>query len=145
VRMSEDKVRTKDLCWSVGTIYDPSELPGVSTAGLGFGGVLHRSGWRRPAPTRGGWCGDMDPTSPRGRSWRFIVWTWEEEVANMSVRAISQAPQHRHPGGCWTESEGRTMEDGGVCGGGSESKERSSKGTTMIEKGVSQTWSVGYQ
>jgi hypothetical protein len=31
--MSEDKVHTKDLCWSVGTIYDPSELPGVSTAG----------------------------------------------------------------------------------------------------------------
>jgi hypothetical protein len=24
-------VRTKDPCWSVGTIYDPSELPGVST------------------------------------------------------------------------------------------------------------------
>jgi hypothetical protein len=28
--MSEDKVRTKDSCWSVGTIYDPSELPEVS-------------------------------------------------------------------------------------------------------------------
>jgi hypothetical protein len=38
--MSEDKVRTKDPCWSVGTIYDPSELAGVSTAGPGFGGVL---------------------------------------------------------------------------------------------------------
>jgi hypothetical protein len=25
-------VRTKDLCWSVETIYDPRELPGVSTA-----------------------------------------------------------------------------------------------------------------
>jgi hypothetical protein len=37
VRMSEDKVRTKDLCWSVGTIYDPRELPGVSTAGPGIG------------------------------------------------------------------------------------------------------------
>jgi hypothetical protein len=33
-------VRTKDLCWSVGTIYDPRELPGVSTAGLGLDGVL---------------------------------------------------------------------------------------------------------
>jgi hypothetical protein len=31
--MSEDKLRTKDSCWSVGTIYDPIELPGVSTAG----------------------------------------------------------------------------------------------------------------
>jgi hypothetical protein len=37
VRMSEDKVRTKDPCWSVGTIYDPNELPGVSTAGPGIG------------------------------------------------------------------------------------------------------------
>jgi hypothetical protein len=37
VCMSEDKVRTKDTCWSVGTIYDRRELPGVSTAGPGFG------------------------------------------------------------------------------------------------------------
>ena len=37
VRMSEVKVRTKDSCWSVGTIYDPRELPGVSTAGPGIG------------------------------------------------------------------------------------------------------------
>jgi hypothetical protein len=37
--MSEDKVRTKDLCWSVGTIYDPRELSGVSTASprIGWG------------------------------------------------------------------------------------------------------------
>jgi hypothetical protein len=26
-------VHTKDSCWSVGTIYDPRELPGVSTVG----------------------------------------------------------------------------------------------------------------
>jgi hypothetical protein len=32
VHMSEDKVCTKDPCWSMGTIYDPRELPGVSTA-----------------------------------------------------------------------------------------------------------------
>jgi hypothetical protein len=37
VRMSEDKVHTKDSCWSVGTIYDPSELPGISTVGPGTG------------------------------------------------------------------------------------------------------------
>jgi hypothetical protein len=37
VRMSEDKVRTKDSCWSVRTIYDPRELPGVSTASPGIG------------------------------------------------------------------------------------------------------------
>jgi hypothetical protein len=35
--MSEDKVRTEDSCWSVGTIYDPRELPGVSTASPGIG------------------------------------------------------------------------------------------------------------
>jgi hypothetical protein len=35
--MSEDKVRTKDSCWSVGTIYDPIELSRVSTAGPGIG------------------------------------------------------------------------------------------------------------
>jgi hypothetical protein len=38
--MSEDKVRTKDPCWCVGTIYDPRELPGVSTAGPGLDEVL---------------------------------------------------------------------------------------------------------
>jgi hypothetical protein len=40
VRKSEDKVHTKDSCWSVGTIYGLRELPGVSTAGLGVDGVL---------------------------------------------------------------------------------------------------------
>jgi hypothetical protein len=37
VRMSEDKVCTKDLCWSMGIIYDPRELPGVRTASPGIG------------------------------------------------------------------------------------------------------------
>jgi hypothetical protein len=32
VRMSKDKVHTKGSCWFVGTIYDPSELPGLSIA-----------------------------------------------------------------------------------------------------------------
>jgi hypothetical protein len=35
--MSEDKVRTKDPYWPVGTIYGPRELPGVCTAGPGIG------------------------------------------------------------------------------------------------------------
>jgi hypothetical protein len=35
--MSEDKVHTKDSCWSVGTIYDARELPGVSTTGPEIG------------------------------------------------------------------------------------------------------------
>jgi hypothetical protein len=30
-------VHTKDPCWSVGTIYDPRELRGISTAGPGIG------------------------------------------------------------------------------------------------------------
>jgi hypothetical protein len=46
--MSEHKVHAKDLCWSVGTIYDPRELPGVSTIGSGVDGVL------LPYSTRGG-------------------------------------------------------------------------------------------
>jgi hypothetical protein len=41
VRMSEDKVRTKDSCWSIGTIYDPRGLAGVSTIGSGVDVVLH--------------------------------------------------------------------------------------------------------
>jgi hypothetical protein len=43
VRMSEDKVRIKDLCWFVGTIYDPRELPGVSIVGPRLDGVLQDS------------------------------------------------------------------------------------------------------
>jgi hypothetical protein len=38
--MSEDKVRTKDPCWSVETTYVPRELPGVSTAGPRLDSVL---------------------------------------------------------------------------------------------------------
>jgi hypothetical protein len=34
-------VRTKDSCWSVGTIYNPRDLRGVSITGLGVDGVLH--------------------------------------------------------------------------------------------------------
>jgi hypothetical protein len=30
-------MRTKDLCWFVGTIYDHCELPGVSTTGSEIG------------------------------------------------------------------------------------------------------------
>jgi hypothetical protein len=33
-------VCTKDLCWSVGTIYDPSELPGVIPLVQGLDGLL---------------------------------------------------------------------------------------------------------
>jgi hypothetical protein len=37
---SEDKVRTKDSCWSVGTVYDPRGLLGVSIIGPRLDGVL---------------------------------------------------------------------------------------------------------
>jgi hypothetical protein len=40
VCMSEDKVGTKVSCWSMGTIYDLRELPGVSTTDPGLDGVL---------------------------------------------------------------------------------------------------------
>jgi hypothetical protein len=33
VCLSEEKVRTKDLCWFVGMVYGPRGLPGVSTTG----------------------------------------------------------------------------------------------------------------
>jgi hypothetical protein len=38
--MSEDKVRTKDSCWSVGMVYDPRRLLGVSIVGQGVNGML---------------------------------------------------------------------------------------------------------
>jgi hypothetical protein len=38
--MSENKLRTKDSCWSVGMVYNPRGLLGVSTTGLGVDGVL---------------------------------------------------------------------------------------------------------
>jgi hypothetical protein len=49
--MSEDKVRTKDSCWSVGTIYDPRELPGVSTTGPGIGRGVTKLPKNRQSPT----------------------------------------------------------------------------------------------
>jgi hypothetical protein len=54
--MSEDKVRTKDSSWSMGTIYDPRELPRVSTVGPGIGrGVT--SGIRADPRGFTGMCG----------------------------------------------------------------------------------------
>jgi hypothetical protein len=38
VRMSEDKVHTKDLCWSVDMVYDHRVLLGISTIGPGVAG-----------------------------------------------------------------------------------------------------------
>jgi hypothetical protein len=49
--MNDDKVRTKDSYWSVETIYDPKELPGVSTTGPGVDGVLHKEIFHLDTPT----------------------------------------------------------------------------------------------
>jgi hypothetical protein len=38
--MSEDKVCTKDPCWSMGTLYDSRELLGVSVTNSRVDGVL---------------------------------------------------------------------------------------------------------
>jgi hypothetical protein len=54
--MSDEKVRKKDLCWYVRTIYDTRELPGVNTAGSGVDGVLHAL-----------WIGESPP--PHLRIW----------------------------------------------------------------------------
>jgi hypothetical protein len=40
VRTSEDKVSTKESCWSMGMIYGPRGLQGVSTTGRGVHEVL---------------------------------------------------------------------------------------------------------
>jgi hypothetical protein len=73
--MSEDKVRIKDLCWSVGTIYDLRELPGVSTAGPGVDGVLHYlCTTRRSTASAGRHDLPHDlPSSPRKESRSVLV------------------------------------------------------------------------
>jgi hypothetical protein len=56
VRISDDKMRTKDFCSCVGTIYDPRELSEVSTTGPGIGwGVT--SGIRSDPRSFTGVCG----------------------------------------------------------------------------------------
>jgi hypothetical protein len=32
--MSENKVHTKDSCWSMGMVYGPRRQPGISTPGV---------------------------------------------------------------------------------------------------------------
>jgi hypothetical protein len=61
-------VHTKDPCWYVGIIYDPKELPGVSTAGPRVDGVLQLALIRAPITamnTEGGTlCGGVDGLQP---------------------------------------------------------------------------------
>jgi hypothetical protein len=66
-------VRTKDSCWSMGTIYDPRELPGVSIVGPGIGrGVT--SGIRADSRGFTGVCG-------LGGSGIWRMWAWSGHMA----------------------------------------------------------------
>jgi hypothetical protein len=65
-------VHTKDLCWSVGTIYDPRELRGVSIACLGIGrgvtgGLVSLS--RGPGPSATSRACLLRTQRPRTDSW----------------------------------------------------------------------------
>jgi hypothetical protein len=44
VRISEDKLCIKNSCWTVGIIYGPRGLPGVSIAGPGVEGSYNDQG-----------------------------------------------------------------------------------------------------
>jgi hypothetical protein len=56
--MSEDKVRIKDPCWSVGTIYGPRSKYRRSESGRG---VTEPSGCSATNKTSMGWCRRFDP------------------------------------------------------------------------------------
>jgi hypothetical protein len=54
--MSENKVRTKYLCWSVGMVYGSRGLQGVSTAGPGVDECYTRSCIDLTVVPEKGWC-----------------------------------------------------------------------------------------
>jgi hypothetical protein len=84
-------VRTKDSCWSVGTIYDPRELPGVSTTGPGIGrGVT--SGIRADPHGFTGVCG-------LGGSGIWRMWARSGHMAwHMTTLDIQTWPRGEVPG-----------------------------------------------
>jgi hypothetical protein len=49
-------VRTKDSCWSVGTLYDPRDIPGVSTTDPGVDDVLQVVSEPSLVVSRGVWA-----------------------------------------------------------------------------------------
>jgi hypothetical protein len=100
-------VRTKDSCWSVGTIYDPRELSGVSIAGPGIGrGVI--SGIRADPRGFTGVCG-------LGGSgiWRMahVGPEWSHGMAYSGTRHTDVAKR----GGSWigVDRRGRRSSKGG--------------------------------
>jgi hypothetical protein len=102
--MSEDTVRTKDSCWSVGMIYDPRELPGVSIAGPGIGrGVT--SGIKADPRGFTGVCG-------LGGSGIWRMWAWSGHMAwHMTTLDTDVAKR----GGSWigVDRRGRRSSKGG--------------------------------
>jgi hypothetical protein len=100
-------VRTKDSCWFVGTIYDPRELPGVSTVDPGIGrGVT--SGIRADSRGFTGVCG-------LGGSgiWRMahVGLEWSHGMAYDDTRHTDVAKR----GGSWigVDRRGRRSSKGG--------------------------------
>jgi hypothetical protein len=100
-------VRTKDLCWSIETIYDPRELPGVSTAGPGIGqGVT--SGIKADPRGFTGMCG-LGGSS----IWRMVHVgpKWSHGMAYDDTRRTDVAKR----GGSWigVDRRGRRSSKGG--------------------------------
>jgi hypothetical protein len=92
VRMSEDKVRTKDSCWYVGTIYDPRELLGVSTTSPRIGrGVT--SGIRADPRGFTGVCGL--------EVWVYGVWRMWGQSGHMAWHMTTLDTDVAKRGGFW--------------------------------------------
>jgi hypothetical protein len=88
--MSEDKVRTKDFCWSVGTIYNPRKLLGVSTTGLGIGrGVTTRLAEE---------CKAVEQAEPEPNDWRVLIIRYikneEEPYDKAATERITRQSTH---------------------------------------------------
>jgi hypothetical protein len=81
-------VRTKGSCWSVWTIYDLRELPGISTTGPGVDGVLQKvdgAAHSRFGAYRGQWGG-----APPRRGW-LHVGRWERD--NNRSERVRRTPE----------------------------------------------------
>jgi hypothetical protein len=68
--MSEDKVRIKDPCWSVGTIYGPRSKYRRSESGRG---VTEPSGCSATNKTSMGWCRRFDPGGVPGPTSKIVA------------------------------------------------------------------------
>ena len=103
------KCAKKDPCWSVGTIYDSRELPGVSIAGPGIGrGVI--SGIRADPRGFTGVCGLGD-----SGIWHMahVGPEWSHDMAYDDTRHTDVAKR----GGSWigVDRQGRRSSKGVDC------------------------------